>query len=60
MTIDVTKYAAEDSSSDTIISTGMLWIITVIVVALIVVLFSAFAPGKIKIVILGFQSSSVG
>ena len=48
VTIDVSKYTAEDSSSDTIISTSMLWIITVIVVALIVVLFSAFAPGKIK------------
>ncbi|MGB0463569.1 MAG: CARDB domain-containing protein [Candidatus Poseidoniaceae archaeon] len=48
VTIDVAKYTAEDSSSDTIISTSMLWIITVIVVALIVVLFSAFAPGKIK------------
>ena len=60
MTIDVAKYTAEDSSSDTIISTSMLWIITVIFVALIVVLFSAFAPSKIKIVILRFQSSSVG
>ena len=48
VTIDVSKYTAEESSSDTIISTSMLWIITVIVVALIVVLFSAFAPGKIK------------
>ena len=48
VTIDVAKYTAEDSSSDTIISTSMLWVITVIVVALIVVLFSAFAPGKIK------------
>ena len=48
VTIDVAKFTAEESSSDTIISTSMLWIITVIVVALIVVLFSAFAPGKIK------------
>jgi len=48
VTVDVAKYTVEDSSSDTIISTSMLWIITVIVVALIIVLFSAFAPGKIK------------
>jgi subtilase family serine protease len=48
VTIDVAKFTAEESSSDTFISTSMLWIITLIVVALIVVLFSAFAPGKIK------------
>lgn len=48
VTIDVAKFTADESSSDTLISTSMLWIITVIVVALIVVLFSAFAPGKIK------------
>ncbi len=48
VTIDVAKFTAEDSSSDTLISTSMLWIITLVVVALIAVLFSAFAPGKIK------------
>ena len=48
VTIDVAKFTADDSSSDILISTSMLWIITLIVVALIVVLFSAFAPGKVK------------
>ena len=52
VTIDVAKYTAEDSSSDTIISTSMLWIITVIVVALIVVLFSRLHQVKNKEIVI--------
>ena len=48
ITVDAGKFTTEDSSSDVLISTSMLWIITLVVVALIIVLFSAFAPGKIK------------
>ena len=47
-TVDAAKFTTEDSSSDVLISTSMLWIITLVVVALIIALFSAFAPGKIK------------
>ena len=48
ITVDAAKFTTEDSSSDVLISTSMLWIITLVVVALIIVLFFAFAPGKIK------------
>ena len=48
ITVDAAKFTTEDSSSDVLISTSMLWIITLVVVALIIALFSAFAPGKIK------------
>ena len=48
ITVDAAKFTTEDSSSDVLISTSMLWIITLVVVALIMALFFAFAPGKIK------------
>ena len=48
ITVDAAKFTTEDSSSDVLISTSMLWIITLVVVALIIALFFAFAPGKIK------------
>ena len=48
ITVDAAKFTTEESTSDVLITTSLLWIITLVIVALIVVLFSAFAPGKIK------------
>ena len=46
---DIVRVSCPDeTSSKSPISTSTLWIITLVVIALIVVLFSAFAPGKIK------------
>ena len=48
ITIEVSQSNSDDSSSNSLISTSTLWIFTFVIIALVVVLFSAFAPGKIK------------
>ena len=48
VTIEVAKFTSDKSSSSALISTGMLWTITLFVVVLVIALFTAFAPGKIK------------
>ncbi len=48
VTISVSEPLNQDTSSDAIISTSTLWVFTIIVVALIIVLFTSFAPKKIK------------
>jgi len=45
---EVLQQGVDDKSSETIISTTTLWVVTIIVVVLVFVLFSVFAPGKIK------------
>ena len=48
ITINVGEASSQETSSGTVVSTTTLWIITIVVVGLVILLFSAFAPKKIK------------
>ena len=48
ITINVGEASSQETSSGTVVSTTTLWIITIVVVGLVMLLFSAFAPKKIK------------
>ncbi|MEC7228740.1 MAG: CARDB domain-containing protein [Candidatus Thermoplasmatota archaeon] len=48
ITVNVGEALSQKSSSDTVVSTTAVWVVTIVVVALMVLLFSAFAPKKIR------------
>ena len=48
ITVNVGEALSQKSSSDNVVSTTAVWVVTIVVVALMVLLFSAFAPKKIR------------